>query len=717
MNWNSGRLWLRIIVYGSLTLLVTAVLAQSLIFWQFNEAAVRRSLCDSLRDSSRVVRIEGSITPRVFPFPGLDVNRITISQAGNDAQFARIERMEARLAWWPLLFGKHEVRSLKLYDLDAQVERRRDGSLSINDLFARRPQQGFNINLNTLVVRDSRIEYRDLSSGGHQRLEDINLKAEGLKNAGAKLSAGALLADEKHPLRMVIATPLTIQNNRVNLTAVDAQIISQSDQFGQTQLRANGQYFVDLNTLSAGGDHLTVAFSSERPQSDAKLTVPHMDASLDQITIPQAQVDARLQYGQSKYQLNANLNQLNISKHSMKATRLNGDLTWQVGENKLRLTLEAPFSLANMNDLRLAPLDLTARAITPVLPRGQLLAAMQGELDGDLKQNRLALHGKGSLDGSDIALDVVQSGWVKPHFIAALSIGALDLNRYLPETKGETVAILQNAHPIPLDWLDFLDLTGTISAGELSFGRFRMKDVSASVVASPRELELNQISANIYSGHLQGNARLRRDNMAHLEMHQTLSGMNIRPLLMDLFSFAQLDGSGSGQVSVTAQGQSFIDLRNSLSGNVQMSLNQGALSGIDLVSALKNLPAELKELNAPARANQKTTFSTLSASFQLGQGVGRNQDLKLASQLVNVSGGGKIDLKQNIIDYNMDVMANPREFASLKGVNIPLKITGPLNAPIYALDFNALVKGKKTETEKQQALKQELKKQITTILP
>jgi AsmA protein len=186
---------------------------------------------------------------------------------------------------------------------------------------------------------------------------------------------------------------------------------------------------------------------------------------------------------------------------------------------------------------------------------------------------------------------------------------------------------------------------------------------------------------------------------------------------MDLFSFGQLDGSGNGQVSVTAVGQSFVDLRNSLSGDVQMSLNQGALTGIDLVSALKNLPAELKELNAPARLNQKTTFSALSASFHLEQGVGRNQDLKLASQLVNVNGGGKIDLKQNIIDYNMDVAANPREFSSLKGVNIPLKITGPINAPIYALDFNALVKGKKTETEKQQALKQELKKQITTILP
>ena len=65
----------------------------------------------------------------------------------------------------------------------------------------------------------------------------------------------------------------------------------------------------------------------------------------------------------------------------------------------------------------------------------------------------------------------------------------------------------------------------------------------------------------------------------------------------------------------------------------------------------------------------------------------------------------------------MNVQANPREFASLKGMGIPLKITGPLNAPVYALNFNALVKGKKTETEKQQAIKQELKKQITTILP
>jgi len=716
MNWNSGRLWLRIIVYGFVTLVAMAIVTESLIFWQFDESAVRRSLVTSLHDSDRQVTIEGSITPRVFPFPGLDVNNVTVSQPHSTAPFAHIARLEARLAWWPLLFGQREVRSVSLYGFDATIDRQHDGSLSIGDLFSRRPQQGFSIDLNSLVVHDGTIDYHDQLTGSSQRLESITLEAEGLKSS-ATLSAGAVLADDKHPLRMAITSPLTILNGRINLSQVDALLLSDSPEFGQTQLKASGQYYLDLNTLRAGGDNLAFDFSNDRPQSRALLTMPHMDASLDKISIPVSHIEASMQYGDSKYALSAGMSQLNIGKNWLNASNLAGEFNWQVNDNRVKLTLSAPLSLAGFNDLRLAPLTVSAQVITPLLPRGQLIAEMRGELDGDLKQERMALHGKGKLDGSEIALDLTQYGWLKPRHEISMTIGSLDLNRYLPEAKGESVAIFQNPAPISLDWMDYFNLTGKVSAGELSVGRFRMNDVSAQVLLSPRNLEVNQISANIYSGRLQGDARLLRSETPHLEVNQTLSGMNIRPLLIDLFNFGQLDGKGNGKVSVTAQGQSFADLRNSLSGDVQMSLNQGALTGIDLVSALKNLPAELKELNAPARANQKTTFSTLSASFHLAQGVGRNQDLKLASQLVNVSGGGKIDLKQGIIDYNMDVQANPHEFARLKGMNVPLKITGPLNAPVYALNFNALVKGKKTETEKQQALKQELKKQITTILP
>ncbi|TDR81610.1 AsmA family protein [Paludibacterium purpuratum] len=716
MNWNSGRLWLRITVYTSLALLCLGVVTQSLIFWQFDETAVRHAIGESLRDTGRQVLIEGTISPRVFPIPGIDINDITVSQPGSTAKFAKIARMEARLAWWPLLFGKREVRSLTLYAPEIDVVRQKDGVLSISDLFMRREQPGFNINLNTLVVHDGVFSYHDDISGAKQRLSSITIDADGLKSS-AMLKASAVLDDDTRPLRMAMNTPLTIDNNRLDFGQIDAQVESDTPTLGKTQLRTTGELHLDLNNLSAAGEDLAFEFTTEQPQSSATLRVPHLDASLERVQIPQSHLSANMQYERSQYQLEANLANLNIGRKAMNASRLSGDFNWQVGTTRVKLQLDAPFTLAGLNDLQLSPLTLTAQAITPLLPRGQLIANMQGALTGTLGDERFDLHGKGKIDGSDIALDVTQYGLMHPRHEAALSIGALDLNRYLPETKGEAVAIFQNKNPIPLDWMDFFDLNGKVSAGELSMGRFRMKDVSASVRILPQEMELNHISANIYSGQLQGDASLKRGQTNRYEVRQTLRGMNIRPLLVDLFNFGQLDGKGNGQVMLAAQGDSFVDLRNSLSGNVQMSLNQGALTGIDLVSALKNLPAELKEMNTPSRANQKTTFSTLQAGFRMEQGVGRNQDLKLASQLVNVNGGGKIDLKHSIIDYNMNVAANPREFSSLRGVSIPLKITGPLNAPVYALNFNALVKGKKTETEKQQALKQELKKQITTILP
>lgn len=716
MNWNSGRLWLRVFVYGLGSLLVVLAVSQTLIFWQFDEPAVRHALTDALKDTGRKVIVDGAITPRIFPSPGLDVDRVTITEPDGKTAFAHIGRLEARLGWLALLWGNRQVKSLSLNSFDATVQRASDGSLSIADLFARRPHQQYSVRLDTLRLRDGALTWLDRGSGQKGHLDSIDLDADGLQSQG-KLSAGAVLADDKQPLRLAINTPLTLQDDQMTLGRLEAVAMSDVEGLGQSKLLLEGQYQVNFATLKAGGSNATLTFSSEKPSSQVKLTVPTISAGLDGLAAPRAHIDGHASYGRSLYQLTANLVDVRILRGRIDASHLDGELNWLVGKHRVRLTMSAPFSLVGMRDLRMTPLTLSAQALTPLLPRGQLISTMRGSLDGDLDSARLNLHAAGTIDGSAITVNVSQFGFIKPRHEATIAVGRLDLNRYLPESKGDPVAIFQNPEPIPLDWLDFFDVSGKLTVGELNVGRFRVKDISTNVLATPRELDLDAMSANIYSGRLQGMIRLRRGEKAHLEVKQTLKGMNIRPLLVDLLNFSRLDGKGNGQVAVTAEGKSYADLRNTLSGDVQMSLNNGALTGIDLVSALKNLPAELKEWNAPAQPNQKTTFSTLQAGFKLDNGVGRNQDLKLASQLVNFSGGGKVDLRQSIIDYTLDVQANPREFTSLKGINVPLKITGPINAPVYALDFNAMVRGKKTEGEKQQALKQELKKQITTILP
>ncbi|WP_440029138.1 AsmA family protein [Chromobacterium amazonense] len=716
MKWNSGRLWLRISTYGLLAVVFALVLIRALIYWQFDEAAVRGNLTRALQDSGRTVRIEGRITPNVFPSPGLDIERVSVSEAGKPDVFARVEMLRVSLAWMPLLLGNREIKGVELYGPSASISRGLDGQLNIADLFQRHNQNGYSFKLDQLRIREGTLLLTDQMTHTDKRLSCISVDADGLRST-ARVSAGAVLDDDKRPVRLALNTPLTIQDDQVSLPELDAVAISNIQGLGETKLGIAGAYKFNFASLQATGNDVTISFNSDRPTSEVKLTLPQVNASLHELTMPSGSLSAKLSYARSEYQLQAALDNLKLSEGGLYADKLNGEFNWLAGSTKVNVKLNAPLSLAGLSQLRMQPLKLTSTITTPALPRGQLVASMDGMLDGDIDEPRFNLRVGGKLDGSDVSATLSQYGLIRPRHEAMLSIGKLDLNRYLPETQGDPVAIFQNTNEIPLDWLDFFDLNGKIAIGELEMGRFRINHISSNVRINPRAFELDQMSADIYDGRLQGDASLSRRDVPHLAVKQTLQGMKIRPLLVDLFNFGRLDGKGNGQIDISADGKSFAELRNTLSGDAAFSLNNGALTGIDLVAALKNLPAELKEWNSAAQNDQKTTFSTLSTSFKLDKGVARGQDLKLASQLVNVKGGGKIDLKQNIVDYAMDVQANPQEFARLKGVNVPLKITGPINAPVYALDFNALVKGKKTEGEKQQALKQQLQKQITTILP
>ncbi|MBP4048220.1 AsmA family protein [Chromobacterium violaceum] len=716
MKLNSGRLWLRIATYGTLAVVLLLVLIRALIYWQFDEAAVRSSLTHALQDTGRSVRIDGRITPQVFPSPGIEIEKLSISDPGKPDAFARVEMLRVSLAWMPLLFGNREVKALDLYGPSAGVSRGLDGQLNIADLFQRRHQDSYTLKLDRLTVREGTLLLSDQLTHTDKRLASISLDADNLRGT-ADVSFGAILDDDRRPVRLALTTPLTIQDDQVSLPELEAVAISNIQGLGETKLTIAGQYKLNFASLQATGSEVTVSFTSERPSSEVKLTLPQINASLRELTMPSGSLSAKLSYARSQYQLQAALDNLKLSEGGLYADKLDGEFNWLAGSSKVNVKLNAPLSLAGMNQLLMQPLKLTSTITTPALPRGRLVASMEGALDGDIDEPRFNLRVAGKLDGSEVSATLSQYGLIKPRHEATLNIGKLDLNRYLPETQGDPVAIFQNTNEIPLDWLDFFDLNGKVAIGELAMGRFRINHITSNVRINPRAFELDQMSADIYDGRLQGNASLSRRDVPHLQVKQTLQGMKIRPLLVDLFNFNRLDGKGNGRIDINADGKSFAELRSTLSGDASFSLNNGALTGIDLVAALKNLPAELKEWNGAAQNDQKTTFSTLSTSFKLDSGVARSQDLKLASQLVNVNGGGKMDLKQNIVDYTMDVQANPQEFARLKGVNVPLKITGPINSPVYALDFNALVKGKKTEGEKQQALKQQLQKQITTILP
>ena len=718
MKWNSGRLWLKITVYSLLLASALFVAGLTLFFARFDAESARQNLERSLIDSQRRLTINGTISPMLFPSPGLAVRQISISEPASREEFARINQLEARLAWLPLLFGRLEITHIALHGTKIKIIRKTDGTLNFGDLLRKKPSGKFQLNLDSLAIAGGTVNYHDTINGQSLRLDEASLETEDLRSA-AHMQFGGRLQTYGRLVNIHISAPFTRNDDQIDIPEFQASAATNSEELGEIKASGTGKLQLNLATLLAEGHQLKLKISTSKPASQSEILVPTLSASLAELSTPSATLSGNIAYQRTQYRFSSHLSKLQLNQGGVFADTTTSAFSWSVGPHSLNMNLKAPLKLSQFRMLNMNPLTLSARLKTPELPRGQLQAALNGELEGDLAEPLLKLRVAGELDGARLSSTITQHGLLSPRHETTLSIGKLDLNRYLPEPTDKAVALFQKSSPLRLDWMDFVNIEGKVNIGELAVGNFRVNGISADVRAKADSLHLDNLSANIYEGRLSGSASLLRDQLPHLQVKQQLTGMQIKPLMQDLFDFGRIEGSGNAWVQLDAHGQSLVALRNTLSGQVAARLEKGALTGIDLVAALQDLPGEASRWSGQVNTapDQRTTFSAMSAKFELQDGIARTQDMNLASSLVNVDGNGKLDLTQSIIDYTLNVKANPKAFARFSGVNIPLKITGPVNQPVYSLDFNAMVKGKKTEAEKQQVLKQELGKQITTILP
>ena len=103
-------------------------------------------------------------------------------------------------------------------------------------------------------------------------------------------------------------------------------------------------------------------------------------------------------------------------------------------------------------------------------------------------------------------------------------------------------------------------------------------------------------------------------------------------------------------------------------------------------------------------------------------GVAHNEDLSGKSPLLRLTGSGDVNIGGNAVDYVAKVSVvgtstgqGGRELADLRGVTVPVKITGPLDAPRYRADLGATVSevAKKKAEEK---LKEQLQDRLKGLL-
>ncbi len=138
-----------------------------------------------------------------------------------------------------------------------------------------------------------------------------------------------------------------------------------------------------------------------------------------------------------------------------------------------------------------------------------------------------------------------------------------------------------------------------------------------------------------------------------------------------------------------------MQLVETLNGKADFAFADGAIVGFNLPGAIRGISqGKLSGLKkAPA---EKTDFSELAASFTIANGIAQNQDLRLTSPLLRVTGAGAVHLPPKTVDYTVKPklvtsLEGQQGATDLSGIEIPVRISGPWDKPKYEPDLKGVL--------------------------
>jgi AsmA protein len=304
------------------------------------------------------------------------------------------------------------------------------------------------------------------------------------------------------------------------------------------------------------------------------------------------------------------------------------------------------------------------------------------------------------------------------------SADKFNLDRYFPPPDPKTAPSSEAGPadtPVDLSAIKDLNLNGELRVGQLQTRNIKANNLRVVLKATGGKLDVAPLSANLYGGAVNATASAFADN--RVNVNATLANVMIEPLLKDATGKDVLSGRGNVKLDVRTAGASVSAFKRALDGHASFALKDGAIKGVNLGKIVREGRAKLGLANAGAEsaraaAGDQTDFSELTGSLAINNGVATNTDLDGKSPLLRLSGDGKIDLPAGTLDYTARVSVvgtsqgqGGRELEQLRGLTIPVKLSGPFEAMSYSVDWGALAK-EALKSKAGEQLKEKLSPQV-----
>jgi AsmA protein len=267
-----------------------------------------------------------------------------------------------------------------------------------------------------------------------------------------------------------------------------------------------------------------------------------------------------------------------------------------------------------------------------------------------------------------------------------------------PRVKGYTKRDGWDEEPFNLTLLGLVDANAKLSIGKFTAGSMRLGQSDLTVALKNRVMTTTLDQVRLYEGTGRGTVTVdgTAGTAAAMNANLTFDGISGQPFLKDAADLDKLAGRGRLSLALAGRGTNQRQIVETMNGKIEFAFTDGAIIGINIPGMVRNLSkGNLGGLKA--QPTDKTDFSELTSTWTVTNGTAENQDLKLISPLLRVGGSGRVALPVREIDY----MLRPKVVASLEGqgsgadltgLEIPVRVHGPLDNPKYTPDLGGALK-------------------------
>ncbi len=688
-------------IVGILLLLVVVLIAVLPMVFDPNDYK-NEIVAEVKQQTGRDLKIDGPISLSLFPWLGFQVSGLELGNAKGfgDAPFAVVDKLGVRIQLKPLLRKEVVADTLTVHGLQLNLARSADGRGNWEDLAgggkaAAEPGAGekgggdaaagsglAGLSIGGIDIADARITWDDRASGQHLVIDRFSLET------------GEVAPDRP----VAVKLGLTLENREPELRA---------------DLRMQGT--VKLDQTAASID--VSGFKLEVDASGPALPSGKMEAQLEAAL--QAALDgSRLQ-----------VRDLSLSSGAL---RITGNLTGTDLAGQPALD----------GDLALAPLALAAwlkemGVVLPPMADPKALSRVEAKATLAMKGDRVRIPSLAiGLDDTRITGDAtVGGGGVR----FKMDVDGIDLDRYLPPAGKQAASDAgkgagsgatasgkgaEEGPLFPVETLRALNIDGQLTVGRLIVNKLVAEKIRLTLTAKDGRLKLGQKVGAFYQGGYDGTVDLNvAGKQPVTRIQAAATGIQIGPLLKDMTGKDVLAGKGRFGATLKTTGNTQSAMRRTLGGKLDFRFEDGAVKGFNLAQVIRETKARFKGEKLPAnRQPPQTDFSEISATATIAKGILSNRDLLAKSPYLRVTGKGKVDLVNETLDYtaiavvvNTDKGQGGEGLEEVKGINIPVHLTGPLASPKYEIDWAKVLlesqKGKAKE-KIQQKIDEELKDKV-----